>query len=59
MEQPVAVIDEVATLLDDVDLALVRLSDGTYRTCEVCGTGLADELLAAAPTRRRCDDHVG
>ena len=53
------VIDEATALLDDVDRALVRLSDGTYRSCEVCATPLSGEALATDPTRRRCDEHPG
>jgi RNA polymerase-binding transcription factor len=52
------VIDEATATLDGVDAALARLSEGTYRTCEECGDDLADEHLAAEPTRRRCDAHA-
>lgn len=51
------VIDEATALLDDVDAALVRLSEGTYRTCETCGARIPDEVLAGSPTRRACDAH--
>lgn len=58
MEQHRKVIDEACATLDDVDAALVRLSDGTYRTCEECGAPLTDERLAAVPTLRRCAEHA-
>lgn len=51
-------IDEALALLDDVDRALVRLSDGTYRECEECGAPLSEEDLLASPTLRRCEDHT-
>jgi RNA polymerase-binding transcription factor DksA len=51
------VIAEATALLDDVDAALVRLSDGTYRSCELCGAEIPADVLAAAPTQRRCADH--
>ncbi|HEY8081267.1 MAG TPA: hypothetical protein VIE15_04175 [Acidimicrobiales bacterium] len=51
------VIDEASSILDDVDQALVRLSEGTYRSCEVCGAALSDEVLTALPTTRRCGEH--
>jgi DnaK suppressor protein len=51
------VIDEATALLDDVDRALVRLSEGTYRSCEVCAGSISDDVLAAQPTARRCDEH--
>lgn len=45
-----------AQVLDDVDRALERLSDGTYATCENCGGSIDDADLAADPTRRTCGD---
>jgi DnaK suppressor protein len=51
-------IEEATTTLDDVDRALARLSEGTYRTCEVCGAELTDDVLEVAPTRRRCAEHL-
>jgi len=48
------VIDEATALLDDVDLALRRLSEGTYRTCESCGAQIEDQALVSDPTVRRC-----
>jgi RNA polymerase-binding transcription factor DksA len=58
MDEHRAEIVDATSTLDDVDRALERLSEGTYRTCETCGADLGDDLLAAAPTRRRCEDHV-
>jgi RNA polymerase-binding transcription factor DksA len=57
MDERPDVIDEASSTLDDVDQALVRLSEGTYRSCEVCGSDLSDEVLTAAPTTRRCGEH--
>ena len=54
-EQPA---EDLGERLDRVDRALQRLDDSSYGTCEVCGTGLADDALAADPTARRCVDHV-
>ncbi len=59
MEARPVEIDEALALLDDVDRALERLSDGTYRSCEVCGATLHDDDLVTTPTRRRCDAHLG
>ena len=44
--------------LDDVAVALERLDQGTYGTCEACGAVLPDDVLAAAPAARRCADHA-
>lgn len=48
------VIDEATAGLDGVDVALARLSDGSYRMCESCGGAIEDEVLAGDPTARRC-----
>lgn len=39
--------------LDAVEAALARLADGTYRTDEVTGDPIPDEVLAGDPTARR------
>lgn len=44
--------------LDDVAVALERLEQGGYGTCEACGAVLPDEVLAAAPATRRCAEHA-
>ena len=46
-------------VLDDVDRALERLSDGTYHSCEVCGGAISDAELGADPSRRICGQHSG
>ncbi|CAB4323287.1 MAG: hypothetical protein F2520_05175 [Actinobacteria bacterium] len=43
--------------LDDVERALARLDDGTYATCEVCGTALEDSELSVSPQLRTCAQH--
>jgi RNA polymerase-binding transcription factor DksA len=47
-----------AVVLDGVDRALERLSDGTYGSCEVCGAAILGGALAADPTRRMCEQHL-
>jgi hypothetical protein len=47
-------VDSVEALLDEVDLALARLDDGSYGRCESCGTIIADDRLAEIPTARTC-----
>ena len=46
-------LDAIARDLADVETALARLDEGTYRLDEVTGEPLPDELLAARPTARR------
>ncbi len=45
--------------LDDVEVALARLDDGTYGTCVVCGGPIGDARLEAMPATRFCIDHAG
>ena len=51
---PTAAVDAVDGLLDEVELALARLDDGTYGRCEECGTPIDDARLAVSPTVRTC-----
>jgi DnaK suppressor protein len=52
-----SILDDVETELADVEVALQRLDDGTYGTCEICDGPIADSRLAALPATRRCQDH--
>ena len=42
--------------LGDIEVALRKMDDGTYGTCEVCGKQIAPERLAAIPWARFCID---
>ncbi|MBL8779134.1 MAG: TraR/DksA C4-type zinc finger protein [Acidimicrobiales bacterium] len=44
--------------LADVELALGKLDDGTYGTCEECGKPIGDARLEAMPHTRFCIDHA-
>ena len=44
--------------LDAVEHALRRLDDGSYGSCDVCGSALDDAQLAADPTARHCSGHL-
>jgi hypothetical protein len=46
-------MEKIAADLAGVEIALARLDDGTYWTCEVTGEELPDEVLAADPVARR------
>jgi RNA polymerase-binding transcription factor DksA len=59
-----ATLDEARALLaraeDElhaIERAIERLEDGTYFTCELCGSPIAPERLAAVPTERSCEAH--
>lgn len=51
-------LDRVEADLAGVEQALARLDATTYGTCEVCGSPLDDQLLAATPTALRCSAHA-
>jgi RNA polymerase-binding protein DksA len=49
--------ENVGHLLQAVDAALVRIDDGTYGTCEVCGRDIGEERLRAVPYATLCIEH--
>ncbi len=46
-------LDAIEDDLAGVEIALARLEDGSYWTCEVTGKPLPDDLLATDPVARR------
>jgi DnaK suppressor protein len=42
--------------VSEIDAALVRIEDGTYGVCEICGKSIGEERLAAIPWTRFCID---
>jgi RNA polymerase-binding transcription factor DksA len=55
-ERDVSILEQVEAELADVELALRRLDDGTYGTCEACGHVIGDSRLEAKPEARLCLD---
>ena len=53
-----ALIDRLTSSLRDVDLALAKLDDGTFGTCEVCGDEIPEPRLEAMPSARYCIKHA-
>lgn len=51
-------LTRAATVLDGVDRALDRLSEGTYGQCETCGAPVLPADLEHDPTRRMCEQHL-
>jgi RNA polymerase-binding transcription factor DksA len=47
-----------SAVLDGVDRALERLSEGSYGQCEACDAQLLDADLEQDPTRTMCEQHV-
>ena len=52
-------LTEAESVLDEVDAALGRLSDGTYGLCDRCGLAIDDARLASDPVTRDCGGHDG
>ena len=46
-------LDKITAELDAVEVALVRLEDGTYFTDEITGKPLDEQLLITNPIARR------
>ncbi|HJQ91522.1 MAG TPA: TraR/DksA C4-type zinc finger protein [Acidimicrobiia bacterium] len=40
--------------IEDIDRALVKIDDGTYGKCDVCGTDIGVARLDALPAASRC-----
>jgi DnaK suppressor protein len=51
-------LTQSAAVLDGVDSALERLSDGNYGSCETCGAPILGADLEGDPTLRRCEQHL-
>ncbi len=46
------------TQLEMVDRALVRIDEGSYGTCEICGQVIGAERLDVLPMTSRCFTHA-
>ena len=57
-EEQASLREETERRLADIELALDRVADGTYTTCEVCGAEIRAERLDTIPMTRRCIDHA-
>ena len=49
-------VENLMTMLKDVDSALAKVDDGTYGTCRVCGKQIGADRLEFRPTSTRCVD---
>lgn len=53
-QQVAALLRDARSHLVEIDHAIVRLDEGTYGTCELCGGPIALERLATRPASRTC-----
>ena len=49
---------KLEALLQDVDQAVARVTNGTYGICEACGEAIEPDRLQADPLLRLCLDHL-
>jgi DnaK suppressor protein len=50
------IIENVRSLLEDVDAALVKVDNGTYGKCESCGNDIGAARMEFRPTSLYCVD---
>jgi len=50
--------EHLAQLLQEVDLALEKMNNGTYGICETCHDSIEEERILADPLCRNCLDHL-
>lgn len=53
-QQVAGLLREARIRLADLDVALTRIDEGTYGTCEGCGGPIGDERLEALPGVALC-----
>jgi RNA polymerase-binding transcription factor DksA len=55
-----SIVRDIDGQLADIEHAEARLANGSYGTCEACGTRIDPERLYARPATRYCiDDQIG
>jgi RNA polymerase-binding transcription factor DksA len=50
-------VKAIESSLNDVDRALERLRNGTYRTCQVCQAPIEENVLVVSPLLANCPAH--
>jgi RNA polymerase-binding protein DksA len=54
LEVQIVLQDTLSDEVQQIDVALQRINDGTYGTCENCGQEISSERLAALPFATQC-----
>jgi len=49
-------VENLMSMLNDVDAAIAKVEDGTYGVCESCGKQIGADRLEFRPTSTRCVD---
>ena len=50
------IVENLTSMLNDVDHALEKVEEGTYGVCESCGKPIGADRLEFRPTSTRCVD---
>lgn len=53
-----AITNDLEIRLSEVRLALKKIEEGAYGTCEVSGTPIEEDRLEANPAARTCKAHI-
>lgn len=57
-EENTGILKELEIRLNEIKVALKKISDNTYGKCEVCGEEIEKERLEANPAARTCVKHM-
>ena len=52
--QVIALLNQAEADRDAIDMAMTKLDNGLYGTCDVCGGAIGIERLTAIPSASRC-----
>jgi RNA polymerase-binding transcription factor DksA len=58
-EKDFSLLEQLEAEIGDLDAALRKVEEGTYGTCEICGSEIDSERLEAVPGTRTCIEHAG
>jgi len=57
-EKDLSILDSLERELRELEVALGRVDEGSYGTCEACGEAIPEARLEAQPAARFCTEHV-
>lgn len=58
LEENQMVTDALEVRHKQITIALAKMSEGTYGTCEISGEPIEEERLQANPAARTCKEHM-
>ncbi|WP_347111049.1 TraR/DksA C4-type zinc finger protein [Paenarthrobacter sp. S56] len=58
LSQASAILDQSRVGLEQIDAALVRIAEGTYGVCIICGNPIPEGRLEARPWTPYCVNHA-